>query len=189
MGGDPDTEFARELPLLAADVDGVVLDPARSDAERQQARGSAELLALHACDVVERQRLVLTGIAGIAVGEARAAADLAMHGKLGVGISRREQIMRPVVNGGDAGRNRLGEREPHATRIVLRGEQRTEHAAEWEIAGLLFFACHVARDRAPHMPVRLDESRAGNHRLAVNDLCGRAHSRFVPTATIAPLRT
>ena len=63
LRGDRHAELARRLPLALADVERVVLRPARCNAQRQQAIATVEILSLHAGDVVERQRLVRLGVA------------------------------------------------------------------------------------------------------------------------------
>ena len=69
--------------------------------------------------------------------------------------------------------DRLGKREPHAARIILRRELGAEHAAEREVAGLLGLASHVAGDRAPHVPVGLDQPGQRDQGAAVDDLRAR----------------
>ena len=78
--------------------------------------------------------------------------------------------MRPVVDRGQAAIDRFGKTQPHAARIVFGGEHRAEDTAIRKIAGFLVIARHVARRRAPHMPMRFDEARHCDHGLAVDDL-------------------
>ena len=82
-----------------------------------------------------------------------------------IGIGRRQQVVRPVVQGRQATIERLGQCQPYTTCIVLRREQGSEHTAVGEVAGLLFLARHVARNGTPHVPMGFDKTRRRDHAL------------------------
>ena len=85
-----------------------------------------------------------------------------------IGIGRRQQVVRPVVQGRQATIERLGQCQPYTTCIVLRREQGSEHTAVGEVAGLLFLARHVARNGTPHVPMGFNKTRRRDHALRLD---------------------
>jgi hypothetical protein len=67
-------------------------------------------LLVYACHVGERQGRVGRRLARVAVGETGAHANFFMDFDFGVGVFRREQIVRPIGHRGDARGNGFGKR-------------------------------------------------------------------------------
>ena len=111
--GHVDQEGRRVALRQAAQVEPEMHEPLERGA-------GGEILALHAVDVGEADRLVARHLVDVAVGIAGAQHRFAVRAQLGVGMRRRARVVRPVVHGGDAGIGQLDQAEHHAGVEVLR---------------------------------------------------------------------
>ena len=96
---------------------------------------------------------------------------VAHRGKLGVGVLGAAYVVRPVVNRGDAGGDRIDGRETGRAIVILRLHQRTETRRHREVAERRNIgADEQAERRGPHVHVRIDETRDADHPGAVDHL-------------------
>jgi hypothetical protein len=120
--------------------------------------------------LVEIHRGVGRRVLRVAVREASSESGLPHRVDLGGRVFRAARVVRPVVDGGDAAVDRLGERQSDARRAVLGLEARRQPLHRRRET-----ACDTctesARDRVPHVPVSVDETRQRDGTRAV-DLVG-----------------
>ena len=157
------------VPLGLAQIDVVIFGTARANPKREKPLARLYPAFIDPAQIAYISSLVLHADAEIAVTEQGAVPHRAMRLKLGVGKFRRDQVMRPIMNGGEAGIDRLGNRQPNAAGIVFWFENRADRFSETEIAHFGIVAGRIARRSAPHMPMSFDETRQGDHILAVDD--------------------
>ena len=97
-----------------------------------------------------------------------------MARELGIGVRGAAHVVRPVVHGGDAGAERLGEAEPHAAIAVLRRVVRAEARGDGEISVARIVGAYDRPQHAgPQVPVRVDEAGHADHAAPVDDLGAR----------------
>ena len=137
-----------------------------------------EILALDPIDIGEVERLVARHLVDMAVGVAGAQHRVPVRPQFGVGVRGRARVVRPVVHGGDAGVGALDEPEHDAAVEVVRAVELRGRALGREIAEAAV-ADEVAAERAPHVIVRVDETRHHDHVGRVDHLgvrCGQIRS-------------
>ena len=120
-----------------------------------------EVLALHPLDVGEVLQLARRHLVDVAVGIARAQQRLAMRAQLRVGVGRRADVVRPVVDRGDAGVGELDQPEHHAVVEIVGRVELGGGVLRRKIAKPI--GDEVASERAPHVVMRIDEARHDDH--------------------------
>ena len=188
MHGDRQAERAGAIPVALdvldrqdsarcrrrAAADGHGAEIARTDAHGQQIVLVGHPVALDPSQPCQVHRRIVGKADRRAVGEASADAHVAHRGELGVGVLGAARIVRPVVNRGDAGGDRVDGRETGRAIVILRLHQRTETRRHREVTKRGNIGPNEqAERRGPHVHMRIDESRDADHPGAVDHLSRR----------------
>ena len=108
-----------------------------------------------------------------AVGETSADAHVAHGRQFGVGVLGAARVVRPVVQRGDAGGERLGGAETNGAIAVLGTHQRAEARGHREVAERGNVGADVkAEQGVPQVEMGIDEAGNADHARAVDDLRG-----------------
>ncbi len=150
----------------------VAVDVARTDAHRDHVVLAD--VALEPRPVGDIHRLVVGHAERWAIGEASPDAHVAHRLHFGVGMRRAAHVVCPVMAGGDAGADRLGDAQPHALIAVFRRVVLADREGDREIGALgVVDAPQRAQEAGPEVPMRVDEAGHADRALAVDDLCAR----------------
>ena len=155
--------------------------PAQIDPEGEEpVEGGAagEIIALDPIDIGEVERLVTRHLVDMPIGVAGAQHRVPVRPQLGIGVRGGARVVRPVVYGGDAGIGELHQPQHHAVVEVVRAVELRSRILGRKIAEAAI-ADEVSAECAPHVIVRVDETRHHDHVGRVDHLgvrCGQIRS-------------
>ncbi len=188
----PAVDRLRQRPQLEGAVGQPkrCLDAAPAEPQREQAFiGEALPVAGEAREVVDIDRLGGRHAPRRPIAEAAANTGFLQCAQVFLGMPRGDDVVAPVVHGGDAGEQRLGRRQQRAVIHVARRVDVADRRGGRKISVLRRVAGHVAEQRRPHVPMGVDQAGHQDEALAVDDLsAGRcqAGAHFGDLAVLHP---